>query len=52
MNPNCKGVIPGTFIICGEGEEGMRQFCSEECLRAAEEMKKREPKAPAEKNAS
>lgn len=27
MKSNCKLVIPGTFIACGEG----RNYCSEEC---------------------
>jgi hypothetical protein len=30
-NPNCHGVIPGTFIACGEGGN----FCSDDCLSAA-----------------
>lgn len=30
-NDSCIGVIPGTFIMCGEGGE----FCSETCERNA-----------------
>jgi len=29
----CLEVIPGTFIMCGEGE----WYCSEECMRKANE---------------
>lgn len=28
----CLGVIPGTFIVCGEGDEDFQNFCSELCL--------------------
>jgi hypothetical protein len=30
---NCLGVIPNTFIMCGE----MGQYCSHECMRKANE---------------
>ena len=30
----CKGVIPNTFIICGEGDF---QYCSDACLNIAKE---------------
>jgi hypothetical protein len=29
--PSCRGVIPNTFIACGEGEN----YCSDECLSYA-----------------
>jgi hypothetical protein len=32
---NCLGVIPNTFIMCGE----MGQYCSQECMRKANEVK-------------
>ena len=28
----CLGIIPGTFIICGEGEWGERHYCSDACM--------------------
>jgi hypothetical protein len=34
----CLEVIPGTFIMCGE----MEQYCSQECMRKADEVKKGE----------
>lgn len=36
FDPVCSQVIPGTFIMCGE----MGQYCSQECLRRANEIKK------------
>ena len=33
MNSKCKVVVPGTFIVCGEGNW---QYCSDECLKLAQ----------------
>lgn len=32
----CSGVIPRTFIMCGEGSAGFLFYCSDECLRRAQ----------------
>lgn len=32
---NCKDVIPGTFIACGEGDN----YCSQECLERLKVLK-------------
>jgi len=29
----CQGVIPNTFIACGEGDDWTRYYCSEACER-------------------
>lgn len=39
MEHRCAGVIPGTFIMCGEGGN----YCSDECRLAAEEGRPRYP---------
>ncbi len=33
ISHSCKIVVPGTFIVCGEGNW---QYCSEECLKLAQ----------------
>ena len=32
----CEGVVPGTFIICGEDDY---QYCSDACLEIAKKVK-------------
>lgn len=32
LAPTCSGVIPHTFIMCGEGSAGFRFYCSTECM--------------------
>lgn len=31
----CKEIIPGTFIVCGEGYGNEKQYCSQACLNKA-----------------
>lgn len=38
----CSGIIPGTFIICGEGGN----YCSEACLMRARNEPKQKPRHP------
>ena len=33
ISRSCKIVVPGTFIVCGEGNW---QYCSDECLKLAQ----------------
>jgi len=40
---NCKGIIPGTFIMCGESDGYHEYFCSDECQIKAEKQKKEYP---------
>lgn len=35
----CELVIPGTFIMCGEGLEEERQYCSKACYEKAKGQK-------------
>lgn len=32
----CNGVVPGTFVLCGEDDY---QYCSDECEKAANKIK-------------
>lgn len=35
----CSGVIPDTFIACGEGDEWTRFYCSDDCMARGEQQR-------------
>ena len=35
----CSGVIPNTFIACGEGDEWTRFYCSDTCMARDEDRR-------------